>query len=292
MVLAIQIILIALVAYFAAIFIKDIIAHKDNLGSGNWAVAFVIGFITDALDTLGIGSFAPTTLLLDATKQLENDRQLPGTLNVAHSIPVIVEALLFLTVVKVQPVTLFSLVIAAAVGSLLGSKIIAKMPERKIQFIMGIALIVTAVLMGMKQVGWLDMLGTDNTATGLTGIKLIIGIVGNAVFGALMTAGVGLYAPCMAMVYMLGVSPIVAMPIMMTSCAALMPVASREFIKTGNYARKVSLGITLGGVIGVVLAVNFVSGLDMNILTWVIIAVVIYTGVNMLLKSKKAPSAA
>lgn len=291
-VLAIQVLLVILAAYFSVIFIKDIMENKEDLGKGNWVVAFIIGFITDALDTLGIGSFAPTALALDATKQLESDRQLPGTLNVAHTIPVIVEAILFVKVVKVEPMTLFSLVIAAAVGSIFGSKIVAKMPERKVQLVMGIALIVTALLMGAKQLGWLDMLGTGNTAIGLTGFKLIIGIIGNAVFGALMTAGVGLYAPCMAMIYMLGVSPIVAMPIMMTSCAALMPVASREFIKTGNYARKVSLGITLGGVIGVVLAVNFVSGLDMNILTWVIIAVVIYTGVNMLLKSKKAPSAA
>lgn len=287
MVVAIQVILVMLALYFATIFIQDLLAHRGNLGKGNPIIAFFIGFVTDALDTLGIGSFAPTALALDATKQLESDRQLPGTLNVSHTIPVIVEAILFTKVVKVDPITLFSLVIAAAVGSIFGSKIVSKLPEKKVQLVMGVALILTAVLMGAKQLGLLDMLGTGNTAVGLTGMKLAIGIIGNAIFGALMSAGVGLYAPCMAMVYLLGVQPLVAMPIMMTSCAALMPLASREFIKTGSYGRKVSLWITLGGIIGVILAVNFVKGLDMSVLTWIIIAVVTYTGINMFLKSRK-----
>lgn len=287
MVVAIQVILVMLALYFATIFIQDLLAHRGNLGKGNPIIAFFIGFVTDALDTLGIGSFAPTALALDATKQLESDRQLPGTLNVSHTIPVIVEAILFTKVVKVDPITLFSLVIAAAVGSIFGSKIVSKLPEKKVQLVMGVALILTAVLMGAKQLGLLDMLGTGNTAVGLTGMKLAIGIIGNAIFGALMSAGVGLYAPCMAMVYLLGVQPLVAMPIMMTSCAALMPLASREFIKTGSYGRKVSLWITLGGIVGVILAVNFVKGLDMSVLTWIIIAVVTYTGINMFLKSRK-----
>lgn len=287
MVVAIQVILVMLALYFATIFIQDLLAHRGNLGKGNPIIAFFIGFVTDALDTLGIGSFAPTALALDATKQLESDRQLPGTLNVSHTIPVIVEAILFTKVVKVDPITLFSLVIAAAVGSIFGSKIVSKLPEKKVQLVMGVALILTAALMGAKQLGLLDMLGTGNTAVGLTGMKLAIGIIGNAIFGALMSAGVGLYAPCMAMVYLLGVQPLVAMPIMMTSCAALMPLASREFIKTGSYGRKVSLWITLGGIVGVILAVNFVKGLDMSVLTWIIIAVVTYTGINMFIKSRK-----
>lgn len=99
-----------------------------------------------------------------------------------------------------------------------------------------------------------------------------------------MTIGVGLYAPCMALVYMLGLSPLVAFPIMMASCAGLMPVASGNFIKSGDYARKVSLAITIGGVIGVIIAVKFVTSLDLNMLTWVIIAVIIYSGITYMRK--------
>lgn len=149
---------------------------------------------------------------------------------------------------------------------------------------MGLALIVTAILMGLKQAGMLDLLGSGNEATALTGLKLIIGVIGNFLLGALMTIDVGLYAPCMALVYMLGLSPLVAFPIMMASCAGLMPVASGNFIKSGDYARKVSLAITIGGVIGVIIAVKFVTSLDLNMLTWVIIAVIIYSGITYMRK--------
>ncbi|EMF0148909.1 sulfite exporter TauE/SafE family protein [Enterococcus hirae] len=265
-----------LLLYFLFFFVRDLLANKGNWGGGNYLISGTIGLITDFLDTLGIGSFAPTTMLLEFTKQLDNDRQLPGTLNVAHSIPVIIEAFIFITVVKVSPITLFSLVAAAIVGS----KTVSKLPEKKVQFFMGLALIVTAILMGLKQAGMLDLLGSGNEATALTGLKLIIGVIGNFLLGALMTIGVGLYAPCMALVYMLGLSPLVAFPIMMASCAGLMPVASGNFIKSGDYARKVSLAITIGGVIGVIIAVKFVTSLDLNMLTWVIIAVIIYSGIT------------
>ncbi|EMF0090399.1 sulfite exporter TauE/SafE family protein [Enterococcus hirae] len=269
-----------LLLYFLFFFVLDLLANKGNWGGGNYLISGTIGLITDFLDTLGIGSFAPTTMLLEFTKQLDNDRQLPGTLNVAHSIPVIIEAFIFITVVKVSPITLFSLVAAAIVGS----KTVSKLPEKKVQFFMGLALIVTAILMGLKQAGMLDLLGSGNEATALTGLKLIIGVIGNFLLGALMTIGVGLYAPCMALVYMLGLSPLVAFPIMMASCAGLMPVASGNFIKSGDYARKVSLAITIGGVIGVIIAVKFVTSLDLNMLTWVIIAVIIYSGITYMRK--------
>ncbi|EOY2611977.1 sulfite exporter TauE/SafE family protein [Enterococcus hirae] len=273
-----------LLLYFLFFFVLDLLANKGNWGGGNYLISGTIGLITDFLDTLGIGSFAPTTMLLEFTKQLDNDRQLPGTLNVAHSIPVIIEAFIFITVVKVSPITLFSLVAAAIVGSFVGSKTVSKLPEKKVQFFMGLALIVTAILMGLKQAGMLDLLGSGNEATALTGLKLIIGVIGNFLLGALMTIGVGLYAPCMALVYMLGLSPLVAFPIMMASCAGLMPVASDNFIKSGDYARKVSLAITIGGVIGVIIAVKFVTSLDLNMLTWVIIAVIIYSGITYMRK--------
>lgn len=265
---------------------RDLLANKGNLGGGSWIVSGLIGFVTDFLDTLGIGCFAPTAMLLDLTKQLDHDRLLPGTLNVGHAIPVLVEAMIFITVVDVAPVTLFALIAAATVGSFVGSRTVTKLPEKTVQFWMGWALIATAVLMALRQTGMINLLGAGNTATALTGGRLLIGVVGNFIFGALMTIGVGLYAPCMAMVYMLGLNPLVAFPIMMGSCAGLMPVASINFIKSGNYARKVSLAITIFGVFGVVIAAKFVTGLNLDILTWIIIVVIVYTGITYIRKSR------
>ena len=268
--------------FFLASFVIDVVKHKDDLGKESPVVGFLIGLVTDFFDTLGIGSFAPTTLLFKVTKYLDTDKKIPGTLNVAHTIPVIMEAVLFLTGVKVEGITLFSMIAAAIAGALVGARIVNKLPEKKIQLVMGVCLIVTAFLMASGQLGWLKALGAGNEAVGLTGIKLIIGVAGNFILGALMMAGVGLYAPCMAMVYMLGLSPLVAFPIMMGSCAGLMAIGSPEFIKAGNYSRIGSIVITIGGVIGVTIAYTLVKSMPLTVLTWVIIGVVIITGISMI----------
>lgn len=231
---------------------------------------------------MGIGSFAPTVAMFNALKMNISDRLIPGTLNVCHTIPVVLEAFIFTTVIEVDPLTLISLIAAAVVGSYLGAGVISKMDERKIQIIMGLALAVTAVLMLLAQLG---LMPGGGVATGLTGAKLVIGIIGNFILGALMTAGVGLYSPCMAMVYFLGMSPDVAFPIMMGSCAMLMPIASTKFIKENAYAKKTSLFITIGGVVGVLIAAFIVKSMPMNILKWVVIFVISYTSYTMLRKA-------
>ena len=273
--------------FFLASLVVDLVKHKNDLGKESPVVGFLIGLVTDFFDTLGIGSFAPTTLLFKVTKFLDTDKKIPGTLNVAHTVPVIMEAVLFLTGVKVEGITLFSMIAAAIAGALVGARIVNKLPEKKIQLVMGVCLIVTAFLMASGQLGWLKALGAGNEAVGLTGIKLIIGIVGNFILGALMMAGVGLYAPCMAMVYMLGLSPLVAFPIMMGSCAGLMAIGSPEFIKAGNYSRIGSVAITIGGVIGVTVAYTLVKSMPLAVLTWVIIGVVIITGISMIRQGTK-----
>lgn len=279
--------LVLLTAYFAFFYIRDLWRHRYNMGKGNPWICAPIGFIVDFLDVLGIGSFATTTMALSATKQLSSDKLLPGTLNVAFAIPVCLEAVIFIQSVDVDPVTLFSLIFAAIAGAALGGKIVPKLPERKVQTYLGFALLVTAVLMVGKQTGFIAFLGSGNTAIGLTGLKLVIAIGLNFIFGALMTIGCGLYAPCMVMIFMLGLSPIVAFPVMMGSCAALMPVASKEFIAAGDYARKVAMCLTTAGIIAVLIASNIVVHMDLQILTWVIIAVVFYTGVNYVRKGFK-----
>jgi hypothetical protein len=229
---------------FAGYFFKDIYVNRNNLEKEtNLKLNVGFGLVTDFFDTLGIGNFAPTTVLFRAFKQVK-DRLLPGTLNVSHTIPVVLEAFLFLTVIKVEFTTLAVMIISAVIGAVLGAGFVAKFRESTVQLVMGSALLITCFFMISGQTGWIKDLGTGN-AIGLSGVKLITAAVVNCLLGALNTAGVGLYAPCMALVYMLGMTPAVAFPIMMGSCAFLMPVASAKFIKAGAYNRKASLGITL-----------------------------------------------
>ena len=272
-----------LTVYQIVIFGHDLIVNRNQIKDGNFLVTGVIGFC----DSLGIGSYAPTTMLLKLTKSLKNDKLLPGTLNVACALPVMTEAFLYIGNFKVDGTTLLSMVIAAMIGSFAGAKIVSRLDEKKIEIIVGIALAVTAVLMILSATGVITKLGANNVATGFHGWKLVVACAVNCILGALMSAGIGLYAPCMALVYLLGMNPIVAFPIMMSSCASTMPIAAAEFIKKNEYARMPSIAITLFGCVGVVIAVTFVKSLNLTVLMWLVIAVMIYTSVLMLIEGSK-----
>ena len=277
MTIAIWITLIILSIFFIYVLSKDVIKHRKVLENISVVKTALIGFIVNFFDVLGIGAFAPQTALLKFTKQTE-DRILPGTLNVSNTIPVLIQALIFIQIVEVESVTLISMLLSAAAGAILGAGIVAKLPVRKIQLTMGFALLVTAFFMLSGQMNWIQ---NGGEAIGLSGGKLALAIGANFILGAFMTVGIGLYAPCMALVYALGMSPLVAFPIMMGSCAFLMPPASAKFIKEGAYNRKASVSMAIPGIIAVLIAAFLIKSLPLNTLRWVVIVVIIYTSLVM-----------
>jgi uncharacterized membrane protein YfcA len=270
--------LAVLTIWYSVVFIKDLLKNKKNLESVSWLKTGLIGFVVNFFDVLGIGAFAPQTALLKFTKQTE-DRLLPGTLNVANTLPVLIQAIIFITVIKVEPVTLILMLLSAAAGAILGAGIVSKLSERKIRLIMGFALLITAGFMFAGKMKWIQGGGTD---IGLYNIKLVIAVIVNFILGALMTAGIGLYAPCMALVFALGLSPQVAFPIMMGSCAFLMPPASVKFIKEGAYNRKAAVAMAIPGMVAVLIAALIVKSLPLDTLRWLVIIVIVYTSVVML----------
>jgi uncharacterized membrane protein YfcA len=289
-------IMLILLGIFAAVFgyiffIGNKMAPGVNGKPRPLWISGVIGFVTNFFDTLGIGSFAPTTAAFKATKVVD-DGVIPGTLNVAHTIPVVFMAFLYISSVEVEMVTLISLIAASVLGAWLGAGVVAKFNKRRIQLVLGVALIVVAGVMALRNAGVISRIGEGNVDVGLSGAWLVAGIVAHFVLGALMTAGVGLYAPSMAVVYLLGLSPAVAFPVMMGACAFLMPVAGVKFIKEGKYARNQSLAIAILGIPGVWLAFQFFSGLfNLGLLIWLVIIVIFITSLMMLREAVKAKGA-
>lgn len=264
---------------FSAVYVNDFRKNRNSANNGIFKRGLIIGFITDFLDAIGVGSFATTTAILKFDKKVNvPDKLLPGTLNVAHALPMVAQALMSLTAIEIDIFTLICMIVAAVAGSWIGAGVISKLPEKKVQLTMGIALLGTAGLLIAKQ---LEIMPSGGDAIGLEGTKLIIGVAGNFILGALMTAGIGLYAPCMAMVALLGMNPKAAFPIMMGSCAFVGPIACTKFVKEGAYVREVAMGITLGGIVGSVLAILFVTNLPVYWLNWLVVAVVLYTAVTM-----------
>jgi len=238
----------------------------------------VVGFVTNFFDTLGIGSFAPTTSIFKLRK-LVPDELVPGTLNVGHAIPTITQAFIYITIVEVDMTTLVLMIAASVVGAFLGAGMVAAWPRRKVQIGMGLALLAAAIFFMMTN---LDVFPSGGDTLGLTGVKLGLGVAGNFLLGALMTLGIGLYAPCMILVALLGMNPRAAFPIMMGSCAFLMPVGGRRFISRGSYSFGPALGLALGGIPGTLIAAFIVKSLSMEAVRWLVVVVVIYASAAML----------
>lgn len=265
-----------LTAGFAAVWAWD----RLRRGGWQWPTAYqtLVGVITDFLDTLGIGSFATTTTLYRVRRTVA-DELLPGTLNVGHTIPTVTQAFIYITIIEVDMKTLISMIAASVLGAWLGAGVVTRLPRRRIQVGMGVALLAAAALILGRL---LERFPQGGDALGLDGGLLVTALVANFVIGALMTIGIGAYAPIMILVSLLGMNPKAAFPIMMGSCAYLMPVASARFIRTGRYDGRAALGLTLGGIPAVLVAAFIVKELHLDVVRWLVVAVVVYTAATML----------
>ncbi|NWG93433.1 MAG: permease [Parvularculaceae bacterium] len=254
-------------------------------------LALAIGAVVNFFDTLGIGSFAPSTALIKLFR-LARDEKIPGTLNVGHSIPTIAQALIFIAIVNVDVALLISCIGAAVAGAVLGAGVVSRMPVRTIRLGMGAALLVAAGLFIARNLG---LMPGGGDALALSGAAFVAAVALHFIFGALMTLGIGLYAPALISLSILGMDPRAAFPIMMGACAFLMPTASLRFIEAKRFYPKLALGFAIGGVPAVLVAALIVKEMPLDLLRWMVAAVVILAAGMMLasgLKPEEAPARA
>jgi uncharacterized membrane protein YfcA len=248
-------------------------------------VQIAIGFVTDFFDTLGIGSFATTTTAFKVLKVVP-DEKIVGTMLIGHSLPVVTQAFIFLVIVQVDPVVLVSLIAVSVLGSWLGAGLASRLPRRPIQIFMGIGLLAAAFFMLLSQLG---MFPSGGTALTLTPGKLVIALVVNFILGGLLMLGIGSYAPSLILISALGMDLRAAFPIMMSSGAMMAMVGSFQFMKAGRFDRNAALGLTLGGIPGVLIAGLLVQSLPLDVLRWMVVLVVVYAATMMLRSALAAP---
>ena len=242
----------------------------------------VVAFVCTFFDTLGIGNFAPTASAFMFRKSVP-DEKIPGTLNVGYAIPTVAQAYIYIyiEIVKVDSATLALMIAASVAGAWLGAGFVAHLSRRAIQLGMGFALLAAATLMLMKQFK-IGPPGGD--ALTLEGTRLSLGLAANFLLGALMTLGVGLYGPCLILVSLLGMDPRAAFPIMMGSCAFLMPTGGLRFIREGSYSARTAIVMTLSGLPAVLIAAFLVKEMPLEYIRWLVVVAVIYAA-TMLLRS-------
>ncbi|HEO7498752.1 TPA: sulfite exporter TauE/SafE family protein [Streptococcus agalactiae] len=278
------ILIIAMIITFYQI-VRHIRSQKINpfkrFFTGLW-----IGFVTDALDTLGIGSFATMTTFFKLTKLVEDDRKIPATMTAAHVLPVLLQSLCFIFVVKVEALTLITMAGAAFIGAFVGAKMTKNWHAPTVQRILGTLLITAAIIMLYRMITNPGA-GISDSVHGLHGIWLFVGIVFNFIIGVLMTMGLGNYAPELIFFSLMGLSPAVAMPVMMLDAAMIMTASSTQFIKSGRVNWNGFAGLVTGGILGVIVAVLFLTNLDLNSLKTLVVGIVLFTGAMLIRSSFK-----
>jgi uncharacterized membrane protein YfcA len=237
-----------------------------------------IGFITNFFDTLGIGSFAPTTAVFRLLR-LVPDELIPGTLIVGHALPVVTQAMFFVSAVGVEPLQLIVLIVVCVAGGWLGAGVVTSLSRRAVQLAIGCALLAAAVFMLL---GMLGLVPAGGTALALTPAALVVALTINFALGALLTLGIGNYAPSLIMFSLLGMDPRAAFPIMMGSGAFVATIAGVRFLNAGRFHGRASLGLTIGGIPGVIVAAWLVQSLPLAALRWLVLVVVTYAALTLL----------
>lgn len=270
-------------------FVQDILKNKEEMKQepGSNIFLAISSSIIFFFSTFGISDFAISTILY-RKKKLVSDKKLPGTLNTQCVIPVAVMALAYISVIKVDPVTLIVCIVSQIIGAYIGPRFVVKLEPKIIRKFISIGLLIaTAFILAGK----FNLVPSGGTATGLSGAKLVIAAISLFVYGALNNIGIGSYSLTMATIYALGMNPAVAFPIMMGACTFSVPIGSMEFIKYGEYGRKITAFTSTFGVIGVLVAVYLVKSLNVSMLQWVIAAILLYSGLSMIIGDIKAKKA-
>jgi uncharacterized membrane protein YfcA len=241
--------------------------------------ALALGAVVNFLDTLGIGSFAPTTAWFKF-RHMVPDRLIPPTLLVGLTPPAMAQSIIYLILlgVLVDPVLLFGCATAVLAGGLVGARMVARARVWIVQLVVAIGLVLAASAYAMTN---LNLFPGGGTADSLPLTLTIIAILANFGFGILANFGVGNYAPTLVMLSLMGMDPRLCFPIMAAGGALMGAGASVKHIAIGEVDLKVVLGLAIGGIPAVFVAAFLVREMPVETLRWLVLVVVLYAAAVM-----------
>ncbi|WP_339021681.1 sulfite exporter TauE/SafE family protein [Spiroplasma endosymbiont of Atherix ibis] len=286
------ILILGFLAFMSIFTIKRLFLDKQE----NLFVVSAIGGVGSFTDTIGVGSFAVTVALLNATDSVKNIKKLPGTLNIGLVIPNLFAGSLFVSAIEVELATLISLIGAAMLGAFVGAKLVNKVNKAFVAILVSFCLAIAGILMMLAQFKVIgNVENSKDLPSGLHGWKIYVGAISFFVIGGLQSFGIGLYAPALAVISLLGMNVVAAFPIMTCAAGFSMPTTAWTFHKNNDYCPKVSYGLMIGGVIGTLIAFCTVfvgiqggAGIEMSTFTWYLkwfaIIVMFYASTMLMLK--------
>ena len=240
----------------------------------------VLGAVTNFFDTLGIGSFAPTMAWFKFRK-LVPDRLIPCTMIVGHTLPTMVQALIFLALlgVLVDPILLVGCTLSFLMGGLLGVPVVTRTRVWIVQVVVACGLILAALLYGLAN---LHMMPGGGTASSLPLSLTIVAMVASFIIGVLLNFGIGNYAPTLVLLSLMGMDPRLCFPIMAASAGLTATATGFRYIAIGEVNLKLAAGMAIGGIPAVLVAAFIVKSMPVEMLRWGVIVVVLYAALVML----------
>lgn len=275
MLIALLVPLVLAILFFTFFLVRAAIAARAKPAIESLLLGAVVSFF----DTLGIGSFAPTTAWLKFRRMVP-DRLIPPTMVVGLTPPAMAESVIFLILlgVKVDPVLLFGCALAVLLGGLVGAPLVAKARVWIIQAVVAIGLVLAAMAYAATN---LNLMPGGGTAAALPMGLTILAIAANFGFGVLLNFGVGNYAPTLVTLSLMGMNPRLVFPIMAAGAAVMGAGACVRHIQMGRMDLRVVVGLAVGGVPAVLVAAYIVKGMELAMLRWLVILVVLYAAAVM-----------
>ncbi len=240
-------------------------------------IAF-IGFISNLLDTIGIGSFAVIIALRRMLGVMPDDVKLIGSMNIQAVITALAQMLIFLHFIKTDLTTLLVAIAMITLGGFLSSLVATRVEKRIVHKVMLWAFIVTGILLFLMQINILKFTSNGNE---IVGIRLYLFALFMLIAGTLPAFGVGYYSLVKTSIFLFGVSPIVAFPIMAAASSYQMPLTAITFIKQGMFYSKSAILMAVFGVLGVFIAAPLISVIDSYTLKWVLLVIVAYNIITL-----------
>lgn len=273
MLAALLIVIVLAAILFSAVLLRAAIAERAVPNPE----AIVLGAIVSFFDTLGIGSFAPTTAWMKF-RRLVPDRLIPPTMLVGLTPPVFAESIIFLSLIKVDPVLIVGCAVAVLAGGLVGAPLVTRARTWVIQIVVAVALVLAAIAYAATN---LDKMPGGGTAEALPLALTIAAIGANFVFGILLNFGVGNYAPTLVTLSLMGMNPRLIFPIMAAGAAVMGAGACVRHIQMRKIDLRVVVGLGLGGIPAVLVAALIVKSMPLTALRWLVIVVVLYAAAVM-----------
>lgn len=245
------------------------------------------GFIAFISDTIGVGSFA-VNIALSKFLGLFEDEELPAVCNGAQVIPGALQSIFFIQVIYVDPKTLLTLVLGACIGGLIGGYVVTRLNQQAIRLTMMTAFTGVICLLILKKIG---LIPTGGELLVLESWKLTLGFFAMIVCGSLTSAGIGLFGLVQAVLFLLGVSPAIAFPIMTTAGAMQQPLTTLVFLKHNKIPLKKTLLLSTSGCLGVILVIPMISHFKTSWLHSLLLLIMLYNVLTISLTYRRKKNA-